>query len=309
MKIGFLFAGQGAQYVGMGKGLYDNCPEVKEMYDTVKMDFDIKEVCFNGPEEKLNDTAYTQSAVLLTSMAIAEMLKEKGVMPSYTAGLSLGEYSALCFAGAFSLADALEIVRKRGLIMAEALPDGTSAMAAVMQADVQEIKEACKAVNETGDTCVIANYNSPAQIVISGTVSGVAKAAEILREKGVRRIIPLKVSGAFHSPLLAEASEKLEAVLKNYEIHKPSVPVVYNVSGREEDGDIISLLKKQIKSSVMFQQSVEYMISRGVDTFIEIGPGHTLSGFVKKISKDVKVYTAEHIQDIEKIAEELGNGK
>ncbi|RGD73012.1 ACP S-malonyltransferase [Anaerofustis stercorihominis] len=300
MKIGFLFAGQGTQSVGMGKELYDTYSEAKEVFDSVKLDYDVKELCFNGPKETLDDTAYSQSAILTTSMAIANVVKSKGIDPDYVCGLSLGEYSALCYAGAFSVNEAANIVRKRGQIMANALPKGTSKMVAVMNFDKDIIKEICEEVKSEG-VCEIANYNSPAQIVITGEVKAVDKACEILKEKGARRLIPLNVSGAFHSSLLENASMELNEVLGKYEINKPSIPVLYNVTGGEYDGDIKEILTKQIKSSVYFMQMVEYMIDKDVEAFVEIGPGKVLKGFVRKINKNIPVYSVEDNKSLEEM--------
>ena len=277
MSIALIFAGQGSQFTGMGKDFYEKYESARQVFDSIEMDFDLKNICFNGPEDILNDTAYTQSCILACSMAIYEVLKD--IQPSYVAGLSLGEYSALCAAGVFSLKDALEIIRKRGLIMANALKKGTSKMVAVMNTDLNWILEAVK---EAG--CDIANYNSYNQIVITGLNENVDRAVSILKEKGARRMVPLKVSGAFHSPLLEQASLELNQVLNQY---------------------IIDLLTKQIKSSVLFYPSIEYMVEKGVDTFIEIGPGHTLSNLIKKINKEVRVFSVSSVLDLEKLKEEL----
>lgn len=300
MKIGFLFAGQGSQSVGMGKELYDEYQAARDVFDSVSLDYDVKELCFNGPKEQLDDTSYSQSAILTTSMAIANVVKSEGIVPAYVCGLSLGEYSALCFSGAFSLNDAANIVRKRGMIMANALPKGTSKMVAVMNFDKDIIKETCEEVKEYG-ICEVANYNSPAQIVITGEVKAVDKACEILKEKGARRLIPLNVSGAFHSSLLEDASKELNKVLGEYEIKTPQIPVVYNVTGKEYDGDIREILTKQIKSSVYFMQIVEYMIEQGVEAFVEIGPGKVLKGFVRKINKNIPVYSVEDKKSLEEM--------
>lgn len=305
MKIGFLFAGQGTQYVGMGKEFYDHYEEAKNVFDSVKLDYDLKELCFNGSQEKLNDTAYAQSSLLTTSLAIAHVIKAQGILPEYVAGLSLGEYSALCFAGAFDVKDAALITRERGKIMANALPRGTSGMAAVLNLDEQVILEVCKQVTKDIGVCQIANYNCPGQIVISGTTLAIEEASKLLLEKGARRIVPLNVSGAFHSSLLEDASKQLNKVLKQATITKPKMKVVYNISGKEEDADITEILTKQIKSSVYFMQSIKYMIDQGVDTFIEIGPGTTLKGFVRKISRDVKVYSVENCDTLQKMLDEV----
>lgn len=300
MKIGFLFAGQGAQKIGMGEELYENYAYVKDMYDQIHLDFDVKNVCFKGPKEMLDDTQYAQSCIVLTSLAIAEVLKREGITPDYVAGLSLGEYSALSYAGVMDLNDVCQIVRERGKIMAEALPLGTTKMAAVMASNESTILEVCHEVSSLG-VCEIANYNCPGQIVITGENAAVDKAVELLLERGTRRIVPVNVSGAFHSSLLEEASQKLNDVLSQYKFNTPAIPVVYNVSGKEESQPINEILTKQIKSSVRFMQSIEYMIEKGIDVFVEIGPGKSLSQFVRRINKDIPVYSVEDIDSIKKV--------
>ena len=304
MKIGFLFAGQGSQKVGMGADLYARYDSAKEIYDNLNLDFDIKQLCFDGPAEKLNDTAYAQSCIVATSMAVANVLTDYGIRPEYVAGLSLGEYSALAYAGAMSPADACTIARQRGKIMAAALPAGTTKMVAVMAMAEADIIKACNAVSDIG-VCSVANYNAPGQIVITGENRAVDRAVELLKEKGLRRAIPLNVSGAFHSPLLEDASHQLKAVLDSYDIKQPQLPVVYNVTGTESAAPVTDLLVQQIKSSVRFMQSVEYMICQGVDTFVEIGPGNSLAGFVRRINRDIPVYTVEDIPSLDKALEAL----
>lgn len=302
-KVAFLFAGQGAQTIGMAKEFYDNFSESKALMDSFKLDFDVKNVCFNGPSELLDDTAYAQSCIVAASLTILETLKAKGVSASCCAGLSLGEYSALAYANAFDAQTAVSVVRERGKIMANALPKGTSGMSAVLGLDATAIEQACKEVSQQGDVVEIANYNCPGQIVITGSVSGIEKVTPLLMDKGARRVIPLNVSGAFHSSLLNEASNELENVLKQSVINVPTIPVYHNISGEvgsyNNTSDLIDILKKQICSSVRFEQTLRNMINDGVDTFIEIGPGKTLSGFVKKIDRNVTVYSINTISDLE----------
>ena len=304
MKIGFLFAGQGSQYVGMGKDLYENYPEARRVYDDIKLDFDVKELCFNGPIEKLKDTEYAQSSILATSMAIVEVVKSYGIVPDYVAGLSLGEYSALCYAGAFDIDTALSITRERGKIMANALPKGTTSMAAVLGMDEKIVEEVCSEVSKSYGVCELANYNCPGHIVITGENKAIEKAQEILLEKGAKRVMVIG-EGAFHSSLLNDASLKLSEVLKSKFITKPNVKVLYNVSGNEECSDLVDNLTKQIKSSVYFMQEVEYMIDKGVDTFIEIGPGSVLKGLVKRINGSVLVYSVDSVETIKTLIEEI----
>ena len=303
MSIAFLFAGQGAQYVGMGKDFYDVCPNVKELYDTLQMDFDVKDVCFNGPKEKLQDTAYTQCCIVATSLAIANVLTQKGIKPDYVAGLSLGEYSALTYAGVFDLDTVLPLVRTRGLTMAHALDHKETMMAAVLKGQVEEIEQICKQVSDENEICTIANYNSPKQIVITGDKSAVTHASQLLKEKGCK-VLPLAVSGAFHSSLLEQAAQSFHKELEKCMYHKMNIPVVFNVSGQEETGSIVELLTRQMHSSVRFYQSIEYMIAKGVDTFIEIGPGKVLGKLVKQTSSDVKVYSIDTLEDLKTMLEE-----
>lgn len=297
MKIGFIFAGQGAQYVGMGKELYENFEEARAVFDQANIDVDVKNVCFEGPEDILNETSYAQPCILTTSLAIAKVVEAHGIKPNYVAGLSLGEYSALAYANAFSIHDAIQIVRARGQLMSEALPAGTTSMAAVLAMDADKIQEVIADI----DDVTIANYNCPGQIAITGKKEAIEMASEKLKEAGAKRVIPLKVSGAFHSPLLEEASLQLKTELGKYDIQKPEIPVVYNISGKEEDGDLQDILTKQIKSSVYFYQSLQYMIEKGVDVFVEIGPGKALSSFVKKTDKTIPVYSVDNVESLNKM--------
>lgn len=301
MKIGFLFAGQSTQYVGMGQDLYEKYDIAKNIYNT-KLDFDVKDLCFNGPLEKLSETKYSQPCIFLTSLAIANILRDNGIEPEYVAGLSLGEYSALTFANAFNVNDAIKIISYRGKIMQEALPENKTGMLAVLALDEKTIKKAIKGIDGLIE---IANYNCPGQIVLTGEKDALEKAIEPLTNAGARRCIFLNVSGAFHSSLLNDASDKLFEELNKYEVKEPSYKVVYNTLGTPSNDDIRTILKSQIKSSVRFEQSIRYMIENGVDTFIEIGPGSALSGFVKKTNRDVKVYSVSTCEQIETVIGEL----
>ena len=305
MRLAFLFAGQGVQKVGMGSDVYQKFSAARKVFDAVDLDFDLKKLCFEGPQEQLNDTNFTQSCLLVTSLAIAHAAVAEGVIPSAVAGLSLGEYSALTFANAFQLSDAVALVRKRGQIMASALPIGTSSMAAVLSDDISLIESVCldEQVRALG-ICEIANKNSFNQTVISGNIAALAKATELLLAKGVRRVMPLNVSGAFHSSLLKDASVKLNKLLVEVSIQKPLIDVYFNISGQPEL-DIISALTRQIHSTVQFVSTIENMVNDGVDTFVEIGPGTVLSGFVRKIAPQVRVFAIEDEASIVKLKGEL----
>ena len=304
MKIGFLFAGQGSQHPGMGKDFYEQYDAARRLYDSIDIDIPVKELCFNGTQEQLNDTAVAQPCILATSSAIAAVLSEKGIHADVAAGLSLGEYSALAYAGVFTPQEGAKLVRQRGKIMAAALPEGTSGMAAVLNTEESVIAEVCAEVKEIG-VCEIANYNCPGQIVISGQKEAVAAAREKLKARGARRVIPLQVSGAFHTSLLNEASVQLREVLDTYAFGEEEIPVINNVSGKVETRDLREVLQEQICHSVHFTQSLQAMIDMGVELFIEIGPGHALSGFVRKTTKEVPVYHIDTTEDLEKVLKEV----
>jgi len=299
MKIAFMFAGQGSQAVGMGNDFYNKYDIVKEIYDKFP---DIRDLCFNGPAELLNQTEYAQKAMLLTSYCFAKLLKENNIEPEYVCGLSLGEYSALAFSNVWDIESSIEIIKNRGKIMQNALPLGTTKMAAVIGMDREKILEIIKTVD---GVCEIANYNCTGQIVITGDNKGVDEAMPKLQEAGAKRVIPLNVSGAFHSSLLIPASKELRIVLDRYTPNKPQYKVVYNVSGKEENNNLNDLLERQICNSVYFEDTLKYLKEQGVDTFVEIGPGKTLSGFVRKTLSDVKCYCVTDLESFEKTIEEL----
>ena len=266
-----------------------------------------KKLCFEGPQESLNDTAYAQSSIVAASLTILEAIKIKGIQGDVCAGLSLGEYSALCYAGAMDAQSAIDIVRQRGILMANALPAGTTGMSAVLGLSAEKIEEVCKEIQSKGLVLEIANYNCPGQIVVTGQKEALEKAEALLMEKGARRVLPLTVSGAFHSSLLQDASLELEKVLQQSKLSLPKLSVYHNISGDKETvnstKDLIEILKQQICHSVRFEQTIRNMIRDGVDTFVEIGPGKTLSGFVRKVDRSVKVYTINTVKDLEGMVE------
>lgn len=304
-KIAFVFPGQGAQYVGMGKDFYDQIPVSKEMFKLAgeASGLDMEALCFEE-NENIHITEYTQIAMMAAEIAMLKAVEEKGIKPDVTAGLSLGEYGALAAAGVMSPADIFKVVRQRGLYMQEAVPVG-GAMTAVLGMDADKLEEIC---SKTEGQVSIANYNCPGQIVITGEEGAVAAAATLAAENGAKRCIPLKVSGPFHSPLLVGAGEKLEPVLEAAQINDITVPYIANVTADyvASKEQVRGLLKQQVSSSVRWQQTVEKMLSDGVDTFIEIGPGKTLTGFLKKISRDAVAINIEKVEDLAKLDELVG---
>ena len=301
-KIAFIFPGQGSQYVGMGKDFYETFPCAKEMIDLAEKvsGIPMKELLFEE-NENINITKYTQIAMLADELALWSVLREKGVESAVNAGLSLGEYAALVASGVMTPEDAFRVVTKRGEFMQEAVPTG-GAMTAVLGADTAVIENICE---ETEGIVSIANYNCPGQIVITGEQKAVDTAAAALKEAGAKRCTPLNVSGPFHSAMLLPAGEKLAAELEQVEIHKIAVPYITNVTADyvTDSSQVKELLKKQISSSVRWQQSVERMIADGVEAFIEIGPKKSLCGFMKRIDKTVPAYHVDKVTDLESVLE------
>ena len=303
-RTAFIFPGQGAQVCGMGKDFYENTEIGRQVFDraTELMGFSMPELCFEK-NDRLDITEYTQAAMVTTGIAMMKVLENAGIYPDVTAGLSLGEYNALTAAGVMSADDAIISVRQRGIFMQEAVPTGIGAMAAILALDAEVIEYVLSTMKDVW----IANYNCPGQIVISGKKEAVEEACIKLKEAGAKRTVLLNVSGPFHSKMLEGAGEKLGTVLNAIEIRKPVIPYVANVTAEYiTEADVIKpLLMKQVSSSVRWQQSVETMIRDGVDTFVEIGPGKTLSGFIKKISREVKILNVGTLEDIEKTVEAL----
>ena len=303
-KIAFIFPGQGAQACGMGQDFYEQTETGKRIFDkaTQLMGFSMPQLCFEE-NDRLDITEYTQTAMVTASIAMMRVLEENGIKPDVAAGLSLGEYCALAAAGVMSDEDAIWTVRQRGILMQEAVPVGEGAMAAILALDAAAIEEVTGAMEGVW----IANYNCPGQIVISGEKAAVEEACEKLKAAGAKRAVMLNVSGPFHSGMLTAAGEKLGQVLSRVELHEPRIPYVANVTAQyvKSAAEVKELLTRQVSSSVRWQQSVEAMIGDGVDTFIEIGPGKTLAGFMRKISRDVKTLNVEKLEDIGKAAEAL----
>ena len=303
-KTAFLFAGQGAQYLGMARDLYDQYNVVRATYDEASqvLGYDIRNL-IDREEEKLNQTRYTQPAILTTSVAIYRLLQEEGIQAAIVAGLSLGEYSAMVAAGALEFTTAVDLVAKRGVFMEEAAPAGSGKMVAVLNADLATIETACQEASRLGIVSP-ANYNTPSQIVIGGEVKAVDKAVELLKEAGVKRLIPLKVSGPFHTALLKPASDKLSKVLATVEFTDFKLPLVGNTEAAVMEKERIKeLLTRQVMEPVRFYDSIARMQEAGVTKFIEIGPGKVLSGFMKKIDKTANIYQVEDAKSLTALLE------
>lgn len=307
-RIAFIYPGQGAQKCGMGQDFYENSASARAVYDMAaealrdEMDIDVRDLCFHE-NDKLDLTEYTQAALVTTCLAMTRPLVEAGVRPDVTAGLSLGEYCAIAAAGGMKEEDAVRLVRKRGLLMQNTVPAGEGAMCAVMGMTGGEIENVIRDVEGVS----VANYNCPGQIVITGAAGAVEAASEKLKEAGAKRTVMLNVSGPFHSPMLKKAREELAQVLESVELSPLAVPYVTNVTAQQvtDIGQTKALLAEQVSSSVRWQQSMENLIAEGVDTFVEIGPGRTLAGFMRKISRDVTVYNVGAWADVEKVAQAL----
>lgn len=300
-RIAFMFPGQGSQAVGMGKEFYDTYPQVKELFDQANdnLNKDIKEIMFSGPDDVLTETENAQPALLLTSIAIQQVLSAEGVQPVMTVGHSLGEYSALVAAGALSLNDALPLVATRGKLMEQAFPKGQGTMAAVLGLDESAVQ---KVVSEISEEIVdLANINCPGQIVISGSVQGVELASERLKEEGAKRVLPLNVSGPFHSRLMKTANEEFASYLDQVEIKDTTIPVYANVSASPvtDKDEMKNLLVKQLYSPVRFEASIRHMLEQDVDAFVEVGNGKVLSGLLRKIDRSTKTFAVQDVKSLQ----------
>lgn len=306
MKMAMIFPGQGSQYVGMGKDLYENFGYVRELFDQSNeiLGFDLKKMCFEGPEDSLKMTSHTQPALLTVSTACWMVLKENGITPAAVAGHSLGEYSALVAAGAISFGDALRLVHQRGKFMEESAPPG--GMAAVLGLAPDLVRKACQEASDLG-TAEVANYNCPGQIVVSGETEALEKCMKLCREFGAKRAIPLQVSGPFHSSLMLLAGARLAAELENVDLAQPGCPLISNVTAEavESAAQIKVLLVQQISQSVRWEECMQRLAALGITSYIEVGPGKVLCGLGKKIIKDDQFLNIEDSAGLENILANL----
>lgn len=301
-KLGFLYAGQGSQHLGMGADLYEAYPAFRAAFDAAELDFDRRDMCFTGGDGLLHQTRYTQPCMVAFAAGLTAVLKEKGIEPAAVAGLSLGEYSALHAAGVFDAKTAVELAAFRGKAMEESAAGVESAMMAVLGLERERLQSACDAAAGAG-VVVIANYNCPGQLVIGGEKAAVEQAAALAKEAGAKRCLPLKVSGPFHTPLMKGAGDALSERFRSISFAEPTVPVVFNCLGdvKDEKTSIQELLVRQVQSSVYMEDSIRRMAALGVDALVEIGPGKALSGFVRKILPSMPVFAVETAADVEQL--------
>ena len=303
MKRAFLFPGQGAQYVGMGKDIYEKYPEAKKIFDDVEKiaGIDVKKICFEGPEEELLKTQNAQIAILTTSLAILEVLKKKGISADIALGLSLGEYGALIYSGIISFEDGIKLIKKRGQYMGELVPKAEYAMAAVIGTETDLIEKECSKIREEGNFVVPANYNCKTQTVISGELEAIDIAIERLKEAGVRKIIKLKTGGPFHTEKLVEAKKEYEKELAKIEFNNPSIDVIKNLDGSvyTKEDNIKQILANHIINPVRLDKAIKYMEKEKIEEYIEIGPGKALTGFIKKDIKEAKVVNISNVDTLE----------
>jgi [acyl-carrier-protein] S-malonyltransferase len=311
-KTAFLFAGQGAQYVGMGRDLYDSFPECRQVFEEANdsLQWDLTDLIMNKTKEVLELTENTQPAVVTMSLAAYKAIVRYGIVPDVMAGLSLGEYSALTASGAFSVSQVVPLVRKRGMFMQEAVPRGAGKMTAILGLAADRVEKACKEAQNIG-VVEPANYNCPGQIVIGGEEKAVEEAARIAKEKGALKIKDLAVSAPFHTSLLKPAAEKLKTAMQDLSLGELKTPVISNVDacyiGSEKE--VKDLLYRQVMSSVLWEQILRRMIADGVRNFVEIGPGRTLSGFVRKIDRGLTIVNVENVKSLEAAVEVLSQKK
>ena len=307
MSIAFLFPGQGTQAPGMGKDLYDKYDEIKKLYEDVKniTGIDVAKLTFESSEEELSQTKNTQIAILVMSLGILKILEKNGIKANTAAGLSLGEYTALIYGKAFNFEDGIKAVKKRGELMQEYVPEGKWLMAAILGLDDDKVEEVCKSV--TSGFVTPANYNCVGQIVVSGDEKGIAELEEKAKEAGARKVAILKTSGPFHTEKLEQASKLLREELEKIEVKVPEIEVVKNIDAKPytSNDNIKEILANHVTHPVRFSKSIEYMLQNGVDTFVEIGPGKTLTGFVKRISRDVKLININNVESLETAIAEL----
>ena len=300
MKLAFLYAGQGSQHAGMGQDLYEAYPLFRQILDDAPVDFDLKKLCFHGPEDQLSQTRYTQPCMVAFAAGITALLKERGITPLAAAGLSLGEYSALQAAGVFTPREAIALAAFRGKAMEEAAQGMESAMYAVLNLDRNTLEEVCRKASEKGPV-YLANYNCPGQIVIGGSREGAEEACRLALEAGARRCLPLKVSGPFHTPLMAPAGKALEEHFAGLSFGEMAFPVYFNCLGRPKTAEetIPQLLVRQVQTSVYMEDTIRHMADAGIDTIVEVGPGKALSGFVKKTAPQIRTIPVETAQQLE----------
>lgn len=300
MKLGFLYAGQGSQHPGMGADLYRTFDAFRAVLDSAEVDFDLKKVSFEDPDGILNQTRYTQPCMVAFAAGLTAVLRQEGIQPAVATGLSLGEYSALHAAGVFDAATAVKLVAFRGRAMEEAAARRESAMMAVLNLDRAPLQACCDEAGDLG-CVVIANYNCPGQLVIGGEKAAVEKAAALAKEKGARRCLPLKVSGPFHTPLMAPAGDALRSYFQGVNFAQPQIDVIFNCLGDVKDDSVTiqDLLVRQVQSSVFMEDSIRKMAAMGVDGIVEIGPGKALAGFVKKTVPEMPVISVETVEDVE----------
>ncbi len=308
MKRAFLFPGQGAQTVGMGKDIFEKYEEARKVYDKASeiSGIDLKKLCFEGPEEELNKTENTQIAILVTSLAMVEVLKSKGIEAEISCGLSLGEYTALIYSGILSFEDGINLIKKRGYYMGNLIPDEEYSMAAVIGLDSKKIEEVCKEIMALGKFVVPANYNCQVQTVVSGNKEAVEEAIEKLKTAGAKRVVPLKTSGPFHTSKLEKAKEAYSKELENIDFKTGKVKVIKNLDGTfyKENDNIKDILSNHIVNPVRFDKAIKLMKEENVEEYIEIGPGKTLTGFVRKDNKEAKTYNINSLESLENYLKE-----